>query len=516
MDWPDIFVTRGTGLETPWINISDAVFDHAKRRPDSLALIDGGKRLSYGEVAEFTGKASVYLKTLGIRPKDRVGISLTNSAEHVILSLAVMRVGATLVELPAELTAEEMAARVQKFGITASFADAGGTASPASVSLRIRRRWLEDIAPLTGDVRFDGPADEMRMIVVSSGSTGIPKGIVTTQRQRILRSATYQSLFGTAWSPESPGILLQPAPANMSLFGQFLTIQLLLGGPVVLLPKFSQAVDLAQAVASWEGTICPVVPAMARGFAACADGTRILFPAMRAMVCSGLPLAGHEKLAVLTKVTPNFHEVYGSGGFGAFSHLGPAEMAAHPNSVGRPVTVPGNEVQIAGADGQKAAPGVEGRLRARGVNASIGFFNAEDNARGAETFAGDWYYPGDVMQADEAGYFYLRGRADDAILAGPLTIYPPEIEDVLMRHPGVAEAVVVPRPNETGGVDLIGFIVARPGLSHEDVTAHCITNLPPVKRPKAVYYLDAIPRTGNGKIDRPAVKDAALRLAAQV
>ncbi len=510
-------------METPWINISDAVFDHARRKPESLALVDGDKRLTYGEVAIATGKASVYLRALGIGPSDRVGISLTNTAEHVILSLAVMRVGATVVELPAELTPEEMAARVQKFGISASFADVGGTGSPAPVSVRIGRRWLEDIAPLAGDARgdarFDGPADEMRMIVVSSGSTGIPKGIVTTQRQRILRSATYQALFGAAWSPETPGILVQPAPANMSLFGQFLTIQLLLGGPVVLLPKFSQAAALAQAIAAWEGAICPVVPAMARGFVACADArgadAGVLFPAMRAMVCSGLPLAGHEKLAVIAKVTPNFHEVYGSGGFGAFSHLGPAEMAAHPNSVGRPVRAPGNEIQIAGADDQKAAPGVEGRLRARGVNASVGFFNAEDNARGAETFAGGWYYPGDVMQADEAGYLYLRGRADDAILAGPLTIYPPEIEDVLMRHPGVAEAVVVPRPNAAGGVDLVGFIVARAGLSHEDVTAHCISHLAPVKRPKAVYYLDAIPRTGNGKIDRPAVKEAAVRLAAQ-
>jgi acyl-coenzyme A synthetase/AMP-(fatty) acid ligase len=110
----------------------------------------------------------------------------------------------------------------------------------------------------------------------------------------------------------------------------------------------------------------------------------------------------------------------------------------------------------------------------------------------------------------------MRGRADDAIAAGPLTIYPPEIEDVLIRHPGVAEAVVVPRPNNMGGVDLVGFIVGRPGLRHEDVEAHCIANLPAVKRPKSVYYLDAIPRTGNGKIDRPAIKEAAIRLAAKV
>ncbi len=500
-------------METPWINISDAVFDHARTRPAAAALIDGGRTISYGELAALVGKAAVYLKTLGVGAGQRISIAMTNSAEHVVLSLAVMRIGAVPVELPADLNPEEMAARVQKFAISASFTDAGGAASTAAVSVRISRRWLEDISTLAGDARAPGEADDFKMIVVSSGSTGIPKGIVTTQRQRILRAATYQARFGEDWSPARPGTMLLPAPANMSLFGQSLTIQLLLGGPVVLLPKFSQPVDLVQAIASWKDTVCPIVPAMARGFISCADQPGLLFPGMQAMLCSGLPLSGPEKLAIITRVTPRFHEVYGSGGFGAFAHLGPSEIAAHPNSVGRMVQAPGNEIEIVGPAGEKLPPGAEGRLRCRGPNASLGFFNPEDNFRGAEKFEDGWYHPGDILQSDSDGYLYIRGRADDAVIAGSLTIYPPEIEDVITRHPQVAEAVIVPRPNAAGGVDLIGFIVGLPGLSHDELVAHCKAHLPAVKRPKSVYYLESLPRTGNGKIDRPAIKDAAMRLA---
>ncbi|OYV38636.1 MAG: hypothetical protein B7Z80_09500 [Rhodospirillales bacterium 20-64-7] len=106
----------------------------------------------------------------------------------------------------------------------------------------------------------------------------------------------------------------------------------------------------------------------------------------------------------------------------------------------------------------------------------------------------------------------MRGRSDDAFLAGDLTIFPPEIEDVITRHPDIEEAVVVGRPNKSGGSDLVGFLVVRNGLNHEAVVTHCMANLPPLKRLHMVFYLDAIPRTGNGKIDRPALKQSATRL----
>ncbi|MDE8350007.1 MAG: class I adenylate-forming enzyme family protein [Acidocella sp.] len=503
-------------MNSSWRNISDAIFHYAEHEPDRAALIAGDRQLSYRELALLVSQTSVYLKNIGIKLGHPVAIAMRNNAENIILTLAAFRIGAVLIALPAEMSDQELAARVSAFKIIASFTDPDGPASSAPVAVRVGPTWLADISRLSGDVtlapRVDAQPHELRLIIVSSGSTGIPKGILTTQEQRMLRAATYRSFFGDRWTVANPGNLLLPAPPSMSFYGQFLVIQLLLGGTVVLLPKFDSGVDLANAIAAYSDVICPIVPNMARNFIACAPADSLLFPNVRALIPGGLPLAGHEKLALVRRVSPHIHEIYGSGGFGAFAHLGPDEILAHSNSVGRAVSAVGNQVELVDWDDKPVAPGVEGRLRVRGTHVSLGFFNPEDNARGAERFVDGWYYPGDVLQRDEAGFLYMRGRSDDAFISGDLTVYPPELEDVITRHPDIEEAVVVGRPNGANGVDLVGFLVVRHGLDHEAVVAYCMANLPPAKCPKMVFYLDAIPRTGNGKIDRPALKQAAMRL----
>ncbi|MDR3522453.1 MAG: class I adenylate-forming enzyme family protein [Acidocella sp.] len=499
-------------MKTSWQNISDAVFHFAEHQPDHAALIDGDRTFSYRDLAVLVSQTSVYLKNMGLKLGYPVAIAMRNNAENIILSLAVFRIGAVLVALPPDISDQALAARIDAFKIIASFTDPDGPSSSAPIAVRVGTNWLADIGQISGDARADAQAGELRLIIVSSGSTGIPKGILTTQEQRMLRAGTYRSFFDDGWTVASPGNLLLPAPPSMSFYGQFLVIQLLLGGTVVLLPKFDSGVDLAKAIAACTDAICPIVPNMARSFIACAPTDAILFPNVRALIPGGLPLAGHEKLALVRCVSPNIHEIYGSGGFGAFAHLGPDDILKHANSVGRAVSVAGNQVELVDWDDKPVAPGVEGRLRVRGTHVSLGFFNPEDNQRGAERFANGWYYPGDVLQRDEVGYLYMRGRSDDAFLSGDLTIYPPELEDVITRHPDIEEAVVVGRPNDVNGADLVGFFVVRNGLDHEAVVAHCRTNLPPAKCPKMVFYLDAIPRTGNGKIDRPALKRAAMRL----
>ena len=503
-------------MKTSWQNISDAVFHYAEHQPDRAALIEGARTVSYRDLKLLVSQTSIHLKNMGIKLGYPIGIVMRNTIENIVLTLAAFRIGAVLVALPPEISDQELTARVNAFKIIATFTDPDGPSSNAPMAVRVGPNWLTDIGQLCGDTRVDTRVDaqphELRLVIVSSGSTGIPKGIITTQQQRMLRAGTYRSFFGDGWTVENPGNLLLPAPPSMSFYGQFLVIQLLLGGTVVLLPKFDRGIDLASAIAAFTDVICPIVPNMARSFIACAASDALLFPNVRALIPGGLPLAGHEKLALVQRVSPNIHEIYGSGGFGAFAHLGPDEILEYSNSVGRVVSIPGNQVELVDADDHPVAPGVEGRLRVRGSHVSLGFFNPEDNHRGAEHFMDGWYYPGDILQRDAAGYLYMRGRSDDAFLAGDLTVYPPEIEDVITRHPDIEEAVVVGRLNNSGGSDLVGFLVVRNGLSHEAVVAHCMASLPPVKRPLMIFYIDAIPRTANGKIDRPALKQSALRL----
>jgi acyl-CoA synthetase (AMP-forming)/AMP-acid ligase II len=500
-------------ITTAFENISDAVFHYAAKNPDAPALIDGRETLTYAELATLVSQAAVYLTTLGIKAGQRVGIALTNSADHVILSLATLRIGAVLIELPADIETEVLAQRVTRLAITATFVEVGGPRSTARIALRVSLRWRETITHLSGDARFGGDPGDLRLIILSSGSTGIPKGILTTQRQRMLRAAVHTTLFAEIWSKARPGNLLLISSTSAALFSQFLTNQILLGGPTVLLPKYAQITDLVRSIAAWDDVICPVTPGIGQSFLARTDHPGVLFPAMRALIVSGLPLALHDKRALLERVTPNLHELYGSGGFGTFSHLAPHDLTQHPGSVGRAISVPSIEIEIVGPDDQPVPPGTPGRLRGRGPNTSIGFFNPEDNTRGTERFTNGWYYPGDIAQADADGYIFLKGRQADEITLGGSTLYPAEIEDVITQCASVAEACVVGRPALAGGDELVAFIVGRPGYRHEDIAAFCRTQLPPSQRPQLIYYLKQIPRTGADKIDRPALKAQALREA---
>ncbi|MDR3522452.1 MAG: class I adenylate-forming enzyme family protein [Acidocella sp.] len=502
-------------MKPNWSNISDAVFHYAAINPDRVAVTDGRHTIRYQTLAQLVGQAAMYLKNLGLKQGVPVGVVLRNHVEHVVLSLAIFRIGAVLVELPVDISAAEFAARITRFNILASFVEPDGPSSPAPIGIRIGAGWLDDLGALSGDARADATADELRLIVVSSGSTGTPKGIITTQAQRMARSMTHQRLFADFWTVVDPGNLLLIEPPSLAFFAQFLTNQLLLGGTIVLLPKFSLAVEVTAAIAAWRDAICPILPGTARSFIYCATRPEILLPHVRALISAGMPLAGHEKAVLLERVSPQVHELYGSAGFGSFSHLTPADAASHPNSCGRAVTGPGLEIELVDDNDKRVGPSQEGRLRCRGGNMSTGFFNPEDNQRGAEMFADGWYYPGDVLLRDEEGYFYMRGRSDDAFVAGDLMVYPSEIEDIITRHPEIAEAVVVGRPAASGGIELGAFLVVRNSLAHEAVVAHCTAHLPEMKRPRFVLYVEQLPRTGNGKIDRPALKQAAINLMVQ-
>ena len=497
-------------IEFPFASISDALVHHAAQKPDAPALIAGGERLNYAALAEAAARGATYLATLGLRPGERVGLGLANSIERVILGLATMHLGAVPVELPPGLPQDVLAARVKRFGLAASFVEADGPESPARIAVKLGFSWRAGLARHAPSPPTPLAPEQLQIIILSSGSTGEPKGAIITQRQRILRAGIYLARFGEAWGLEQPGPLLLLAPAATSLISQCLANQLVLGGATVLLPPFQSVQDMARAIAGWDDAICPMPPGMIRQFLPLGESGAHLFPRLRALITSGQPMAAHDKQAVMTRLTAKLHEVYGASGFGLMAYAGPAELAAKPGSVGRPATGPGIEVQIVTPEREALPPGIPGILRLRGPVAALGYANPEDNF-GSEHIAEGWYYPGEIAALDETGSLILQGRAADAIRVNGSVLYPPAIEDALTRYKEIAEAAVVARAS-AGGTEIAAFIVPRPGFRQEMFWAHCAATLAPESRPKTLFQLAALPRTGNGKLDRPALKQQAAQL----
>jgi acyl-CoA synthetase (AMP-forming)/AMP-acid ligase II len=499
-----------------WKNPTDAVFHHAAERPDAPAIIEGGGTITYRDLAALVGEATVYLERAGIGKGAHIAIAMRNSADHLILSLAIMRIGAVLVEVPPLNTPSQLLELARKFDTRHTFVDIGARLPGEAKAIAIPIDWRVLLAENSGARPHDAAGDELGYIMVTFGSTGIPKGATATHRERMRRFRGYiDTLFrGALRSPAPPRhFLLLASLGNTAFFGGAF-VQFLLGGAVVIAPDFGNAVDFAHFVASWQDAIATVTANMCRTFAALGRPGGMLLPGMRALVTSGLPLSASEKRAVAERVTPNLYELYGTAGTGTVSCLYPADIAGKAASVGRPI--PGVAVEIVDASRKKLPTGAVGCLRCRLLESDRqpGFYGQGEMVAGVEGTSDGWFYPGDMAMLDAEGYLFLKGLAVEVIRRGPTEILPGEIEEVLLAHPGVRAAAVVGRPAATGGEEVIAFVVAG-AKAQEELLQHCLARLAPEKRPNAIYLVKSLPLLATGAVDKAKLKAAAVEAAAK-
>jgi len=492
---------RMRGMNPSWTNISDPIFHWAAERPDQPAFHEGHRTLTYSELAPLVGKAAVHLAGLGIGAGDRVAISLTNSIDHFILTLGLLRLGATVMEMlyDANGPAAELLAN---FSIRTIFLEPAVTPPAGVAAIRLDGSWRSSISRAQGDRRHPGNGEDIFTISLTSGTTGLPKGCLNPHRSYFHRMATSIQPFveSGVFSAEQPPNLLLTASIGLSTFFKRMVGHLFLGGAVVILPEFRNAIDLVKAIGSWDDALCYLPAAACRFLIACAPADGFLFPNIRALIGGGGFLYPQEKLALLSRVTPNFYHSYGASGFGTMAVLRPDEMCERPASVGRPPSAV--EVQVVGADGQPLPAGRVGRLRSRGTE-GMGF-------GGDERFRDGWHYPGDLGHIDAAGYVFVKGRDAEVIERDGQELFAADIESVIALHPAVAEVAVVGIPRPFSGEELVALVVARGEGQHESLARHCRASLPAPQVPDRVFYAAFLPKTVAGKLDRNRVKDLVM------
>jgi len=494
-----------------WDNLSDAIFDHAAQQPDAPALIEGPTALSYRSVAALVARASVFLQGLGIGERMRIGIALGNSIDHVILYFALMRIGAVPAELPVEDSGEKLVATAQRYNMRAIFTEAHVALPPGVAQHRLMPHWREQLAALSGDHRSLLGPDELHTITLTTGSTGVPGGIMTTHRQFWRRFESQRAIFGAHRLYEPPGgTLVLTASIRYGAFFRFLLGQILVGGVTIIPPDFAKPIELVRTLAAYDDVVGFVTANMCRLFIAAAPDGALLFPRVRMLVAGGLPLYPDEKRAMIRRVTPHFYEGYGTSGIAVISSLAPAEIPAKAESVGRPVA--GVVVDIVDDRDQPLPVGSYGNIRCRSELVSLGRCG-DDQRDSAEQFRDGWYYPGDIGALDAEGYLHLRGRVAEIIRSGATEVFGPDVTAAIAAHPAVADAAVVGIPSPTRGEEVVAFVVKRGTLEHEELVRHCRAVLTPPQRPERIYYIDALPRIAGGKLDRAQLQSLALSQA---
>ena len=498
-------------MQPSWSNITDAIFHYAKERPDAPAIVEGRETIAYRELARLVGNASLYLREIGVNPGDRVGLCLTNSADHLILSFAAMRVGAAPVEVSPQASQADREAMVRKYGISTIFTEPDAPMVSGTKSLWLDIRWRDQIAEKNGDWRCPDGEQEPYVIGLSSGSTGIPKGMVTTHRQQLARYIAATEIFADSEiiSPHRPASLLLTAEINFTGFFIFVTFQLFAGGAIVIIPRYLWVADMVRAIAAWDNALCVVTPLMCRGFIAYARQRGLMFPKMRTLVVVGQPLFAQEKRTVVERISPQLYDVYGNAGSGILSTLSPAEMIAKGGTVGRPC--PLMEIEIVDRNGNRVPTGATGHLRCRGPAVSRGYYDPNDSGNTIEGFRDGWFYAGDLAAINEEGYLVLKGRSTDLILRRGVEIQPTEIEAVLLEHPSIAEVAVVGKPALSIGEEVVALVVSRGESKHEELSQHLMSRLPQEKLPDRIIYATSLPKTATGKVNRAEAKAMAAR-----
>jgi fatty-acyl-CoA synthase len=488
----------------------DVLHRHLAHRPDKLAVRDlsGGRSLSYRELDEEVGRCDALLREM-VSPGARVAILARNSIHHFTLFYACQRSGAIFQPLNWRLSGPELAVLIEDAApelviYEAEFeaqALAALAAAPPRHVLKIdgaddpfARRLGAQVPAIPRPIDPEVPCG----LLYTSGTTGRPKGVIMTPRTQFFAALNYT--FVSEMASDHAQLCDVPMFHVVGLLA-VMHGSLLAGASVYLSDRFAPDDTLRRLVDPELGvTHYFCVPQMAR--------TLLEDPASSAADLTGLRMftGGAPMPAELTTALVE-RGVRPSNGYGMSENgtilgvpLDPEIARRKAGSAG--VAAPAAEVRLVGPDGDDVADGEVGEVWLRGPSITPGYWNQPEAT--AKAFEGDWFRTGDAARRDEDGFYFIVDRWKDMYITGGENVYPAEVEAVIAAMPAVAEAAVVGVPDPRWGECGCAYVVARPGATCtvEDVLAACDARLARYKRPAQVRFLDALPRTASGKIQK--------------
>jgi long-chain acyl-CoA synthetase len=470
--------------------------------------------MSYGELVR---RAAVVAGRLGaahgLQPGDRVALVMTNCAEYVELLLAGWYAGLTMVPINAKLHPREFAYILGHSGARLCFAtpDLVAAVGPLERSVDTLERVVEVGGAeyrnlLGGDpvAMTEVAADDVAWLFYTSGTTGRPKGAMLSHRNLLAMTLSY---FADVDQIAPGDAVLHAAPMSH-------------GSGLYILPHAAQAAcqvvpasggfdpaEIFELLAVHRGVTLFGAPTMVKRLAGDPGARRSGHPGLKTIVYGGGPMyladldLAHERFGY------RLAQIYGQGespmcitaldkrAHGDVAHPRHRERLASVGSAQLAV-----EVRVADADDRSLPAGETGEVLVRGQSVMRGYWR--DAAATAAALRGGWLHTGDLGVMDQDGFLALRDRSKDLIISGGSNIYPRELEEVLLQHPGVAEVAVVGRPDPEWGEVVVAFVVRAEGQSVAagELDAQCLAHIARFKRPKEYRFVAALPKNNYGKV----------------
>ena len=459
----------------------------ARRFPERVALSRPGGRLTYRELDDMTRAFARGLLRLGAQPGEAIAVASGNRWELAPLFLASSAVGISFTAFNPMLTTHELAYQIGELRPRLLLAEGYTT--------------LEAVLDADDGGAIEPTGDEWGPLMVrfSSGTTGKPKAMVSSQRAQL---ENYRLMM--AMLDMRPGdVHLVTGPLGHAALHAGLP-QLLVGGTVTLMGRFDKS-RFWDDCAENGATNALMVPTMLSG-ALDHPGQA---PTLRRLLSTAASLAPALKQRFAERFPHvGLVEAYGSSECGYVTALFPDEQQYRPRSVGRPLA--GQDVAIFDDEGVACAPGQIGMIHVRSpelVTRHVGSVRPEPTV--AEQRGEGWLTSGDLGYLDEEGFLFISDRRADLIVSGGLNVYPAEVEAVLLEVPGVREVAVVGIPDDHWGHRVVAYVDADAEV--DAMLTYCVGRLAKYKIPRAIHKVGPLPRTSSGKTSRMLTRERAKR-----
>ena len=520
------------------MNIASLIEQSCKENADKLCVVDGDRRLTYGEMGERADRLARALVEMGVEPGDRVGIFLTNCFQYIEMFYAITKIGAVFVSLNFRLRGKETTyilnnAEAKVLILGDRYVD---LMQSIQKDLTFLTNYLVIGETPPGMTNYEEvlssrspepypvatiPDDATFTIIYTSGTTGLPKGAMLTHANLL---SSFEDAAAAAEQEEEVPVVSGTTLVNVPMYhiaGVLAPLGAIRGDTIVVLSRFDPGVFL-ETIEKEKVVTTYVVPTMLRAILDHPDFADRDLSSLQNILYGAAPMPIKLLRRALKDLPVNYTNTFGqTEGFGTITSLTSEDHQLEGDEeeikkkikrlsgVGKPIA--GYEIRIVDERGRDVPVGTVGEIIARGKRVMKGYWNNPDATK--EAIRDGWLHTGDLVSMDEDGYLFMGGRTKDMINRAGENIYPIEIEETLHTHPKVVESAVIGVPDEYWGEIVKALIVLKPGeeVTPEEIIEYCREKLASYKKPSIVEFVEELPKNALGKVLKNVLRGEAAQ-----